>query len=328
MIRAAVREQLDEHGHADAVLEEVLSPPWTSDWLSEAGAREAARLRHRAARRSRSHPCASSGARSGHVPALRQRRERAAERIRLDALQGALPLQRAAASPSTTSSASDDAEVPCAQGARASAPTARTRSRSPWRCPRRLRAEYRGAPASTSCCARSIEGTEERRTYSLVNAPGEWPLRIAPRVHAHGRMSRYLAEQLRAGDTLEVLPPNGSFTPQEPLEAGATYVAFAAGCGITPVLAIVRTLLERTHAPRHPFLRQHRQRAHHVPRGAAGAQGPAPGPPRAALPHEPRAAGGRAVQRPHRCRARARRSRESCSSRARCASTSCADRGT
>jgi ring-1,2-phenylacetyl-CoA epoxidase subunit PaaD len=33
----AVREQLDEHGHADAVLEQVLSPAWTSDWLSEAG---------------------------------------------------------------------------------------------------------------------------------------------------------------------------------------------------------------------------------------------------------------------------------------------------
>ena len=36
-IRVAVREQLDEHGHADAVLEQVLSPAWTSDWLSEAG---------------------------------------------------------------------------------------------------------------------------------------------------------------------------------------------------------------------------------------------------------------------------------------------------
>jgi ring-1,2-phenylacetyl-CoA epoxidase subunit PaaD len=36
-IRVAVREQLDQHGHADALLEEVLSPAWTSDWLSEAG---------------------------------------------------------------------------------------------------------------------------------------------------------------------------------------------------------------------------------------------------------------------------------------------------
>ena len=37
MIRAAVRSSLDRHGYADAVIEEVLSPPWSSDWLSAAG---------------------------------------------------------------------------------------------------------------------------------------------------------------------------------------------------------------------------------------------------------------------------------------------------
>ena len=52
-----------------------------------------------------------------------------------------------------------------------------------------------------------------------MNAPGEWPLRIVPRVHANGRMSRYLAEQLRPGDLIEVLPPNGSFTPRDPAAA-------------------------------------------------------------------------------------------------------------
>ncbi len=87
-----------------------------------------------------------------------------------------------------------------------------------------------------------IDGEETRRTYSLVNAPGEWPLRIVPRVHAAGHMSRYLAEQLRAGDALEVLPPNGSFTPRRAAPRG-TYVAFAAGCGITPVVSVARALL-------------------------------------------------------------------------------------
>ena len=37
VIRAGVRSALDSAGHADAVLEEVLSPPWSSDWLSAAG---------------------------------------------------------------------------------------------------------------------------------------------------------------------------------------------------------------------------------------------------------------------------------------------------
>ncbi len=36
-IRAAVRATLDAHGHPDVLLEEVLAPAWTSDWLTEAG---------------------------------------------------------------------------------------------------------------------------------------------------------------------------------------------------------------------------------------------------------------------------------------------------
>jgi ring-1,2-phenylacetyl-CoA epoxidase subunit PaaE len=107
-----------------------------------------------------------------------------------------------------------------------------------------LRAQYAGQAGQHVVVRSTIDGEELRRTYSLVNAPGEVPLRIVPRVHAHGRMSRYLAEELRPGDLLDVLPPNGSFTARAP-EAEGTCVAFAAGCGITPVLAIVRTLLAR-----------------------------------------------------------------------------------
>ncbi len=109
--------------------------------------------------------------------------------------------------------------------------------------PEGLRAEYRGSAGQHIVLRASIEGADVRRTYSLVNAPGEWPLRIVPRVHPHGQMSRYLAEQLRAGDALDVLPPNGSFTPRAMTPAGGTYVAFAAGCGVTPVVSVLRSLL-------------------------------------------------------------------------------------
>lgn len=108
--------------------------------------------------------------------------------------------------------------------------------------PPELRDEYRGLAGQHIVVKTGINDEESRRTYSLVNAPGEWPLRIVARVHSAGRMSRYLAEQLNAGDHLDVLPPNGSFTPRR-AQAGGTYVAFASGCGITPVLAIARSLL-------------------------------------------------------------------------------------
>lgn len=37
MIHRAVREALDQGGYANALIEVVLSPPWTSAWLSESG---------------------------------------------------------------------------------------------------------------------------------------------------------------------------------------------------------------------------------------------------------------------------------------------------
>jgi ring-1,2-phenylacetyl-CoA epoxidase subunit PaaD len=40
VIRIAVRAALDRGGFPDAVLEEVLSPPWTSEWLTAAGRRK------------------------------------------------------------------------------------------------------------------------------------------------------------------------------------------------------------------------------------------------------------------------------------------------
>jgi ring-1,2-phenylacetyl-CoA epoxidase subunit PaaE len=109
--------------------------------------------------------------------------------------------------------------------------------------PPELRPEYLGAAGQHVVVRTQIDAEEVRRTYSPVNAPGQWPLVIVPRVHASGKMSRYLAEQLRAGDTLDVLPPNGSFTPRTGATRGGSYVAFAAGCGITPVLSVARALL-------------------------------------------------------------------------------------
>jgi ring-1,2-phenylacetyl-CoA epoxidase subunit PaaE len=109
--------------------------------------------------------------------------------------------------------------------------------------PAELRAAYRGLPGQHVVVRTEIDDVENRRTYSVVSVPGESPLRIVARVHPTGYMSRYFAEQLNAGDELDVLPPNGSFTPRRATQGKGRYVAFASGCGITPVLSIVRSLL-------------------------------------------------------------------------------------
>jgi ring-1,2-phenylacetyl-CoA epoxidase subunit PaaE len=114
--------------------------------------------------------------------------------------------------------------------------------------PRELQSEYMGLPGQHVVLRTGLDGEEARRTYSLVNTPGEWPLRIVARVHENGRMSRHLAEHVKVGDRIDVLPPNGSLTPRLAATTGVpavrTYVGFASGCGITPVLSVAKAILQ------------------------------------------------------------------------------------
>ena len=120
--------------------------------------------------------------------------------------------------------------------------------------PRELRSEYIGLPGQHVVLRAELDGEEARRTYSLINMPGEWPLRIVARVHANGRMSRYLAEHAKVGDRIDVLPPNGSLTPRlaatSAVPAVRLYVGFASGCGITPVLSVAKAILQADPANR------------------------------------------------------------------------------
>jgi ring-1,2-phenylacetyl-CoA epoxidase subunit PaaE len=86
-----------------------------------------------------------------------------------------------------------------------------------------------------------VEGVEERRSYSIC-APVGKPPRIGVRRVDGGLFSAELVDQLKPGDTLEVLPPAGKFTPTT-LETPAHHAFIAAGSGITPVLSIVATVL-------------------------------------------------------------------------------------
>ncbi|HUN76062.1 MAG TPA: 2Fe-2S iron-sulfur cluster-binding protein [Steroidobacteraceae bacterium] len=90
-----------------------------------------------------------------------------------------------------------------------------------------------------------LDGTQVRRTYSPTGAAGELPLTLGIRIQPRGRLSQHLLQILRPGRAVEVMPPGGSFGAAlaPPLPAGASYVVFVAGSGITPVLSIVRTAL-------------------------------------------------------------------------------------
>ncbi|HEX7044078.1 MAG TPA: 1,2-phenylacetyl-CoA epoxidase subunit PaaE [Burkholderiales bacterium] len=88
-----------------------------------------------------------------------------------------------------------------------------------------------------------IDGTEVRRSYSICAGRDERMLRIAIKRIPGGVFSNWANDALRPGQTLDVLPPTGSFHVPLAPEQRRHYVAFAAGSGITPILSILKTVL-------------------------------------------------------------------------------------
>lgn len=81
-----------------------------------------------------------------------------------------------------------------------------------------------------------------RRCYSMSSAPGldDGVLRVTVKRVAQGRASNWICDRLRAGDSVEVLPPAGVFTPRT---LDGDFVLLAGGSGITPVFSILRSVL-------------------------------------------------------------------------------------
>lgn len=88
------------------------------------------------------------------------------------------------------------------------------------------------------------EGEEIRRSYSICVAPSENELRVAIKQVEGGIFSTFANNTLKAGDTLECMPPMGNFTTEINAQHDKNYIAFVAGSGITPVMSIVKTVLD------------------------------------------------------------------------------------
>lgn len=86
-------------------------------------------------------------------------------------------------------------------------------------------------------------GDDVRRTYSICSPPSAHRLRVGVRRLPGGLMSEFIHSQLRVGEELEVMEPAGNFTLAFDPGAERSYVAIAAGSGITPILALVAETL-------------------------------------------------------------------------------------
>jgi len=111
--------------------------------------------------------------------------------------------------------------------------------------PEALNDTFKFRPGQYLTLRRTINGEEVRRSYSICASPSDRELRVAVKNVESGKFSGFANSDLKVGDELEVMPPLGKFSPKEKSAKDAkNYLAFAAGSGITPVISIMKSLLE------------------------------------------------------------------------------------
>ncbi|MCB4208396.1 1,2-phenylacetyl-CoA epoxidase subunit PaaE [Arthrobacter sp. UM1] len=114
------------------------------------------------------------------------------------------------------------------------------------------------------------ETKELRRSYSICAAPtvhedGTGEVRVAIKRDLGGLFSNWANDHLKAGDVIDVMSPTGSFVSKHEMTSlnnpeglaedvlakdEDMFVAVAAGSGITPIMSITRTLLEKNSSAR------------------------------------------------------------------------------
>ena len=89
-----------------------------------------------------------------------------------------------------------------------------------------------------------LGGKEQRRAYSICASPLDGDLTIAVKKVAKGVVSTFLCERLQEGHALQVATPDGRFHTPLSIEQRKDYYLFGAGSGITPLMSILKTIIE------------------------------------------------------------------------------------
>lgn len=90
-----------------------------------------------------------------------------------------------------------------------------------------------------------INGEELRRAYSMSSSPLEDELAVTVKRVPGGMASSHIHAHIREGEVIEVMPPQGRFFSELREDQRKTYYLFGAGSGITPLMSILKTVLER-----------------------------------------------------------------------------------
>ena len=91
-----------------------------------------------------------------------------------------------------------------------------------------------------------IDGDAVRRDYSISASPESGDLIVTIKEIERGLFSTFANQTLKKGDIIRVATPKGRFIFDPTKDQSKTIVAFAAGSGITPIMSIVRAVLEES----------------------------------------------------------------------------------
>ena len=111
--------------------------------------------------------------------------------------------------------------------------------------PRRLAGTFAWRAGQHISLRFAIDGREARRSYSISSSPvsGD-PLQITVKRVADGLVSNHVNDAVEAGAVIDVMPPFGSFGLDPGGTLRRTHYLFGAGSGITPLHAMLRSVLE------------------------------------------------------------------------------------
>jgi len=111
--------------------------------------------------------------------------------------------------------------------------------------PQDLKADYKFIQGQYLTLRTDIGGEDVRRSYSICSSPLDAELRVAVKHVPQGLFSTFANQKLQSGDALSVMTPMGKFFTELDENHAKHYVGFAAGSGITPVMSIMKTVLQR-----------------------------------------------------------------------------------
>lgn len=89
-----------------------------------------------------------------------------------------------------------------------------------------------------------VNGVELRRSYSICASENTPEIRIGIKKVADGEFSSWIHEHAHLGQVLHAMAPQGQFTVELKPSNKIHYLGFAMGSGITPILGILKSVLE------------------------------------------------------------------------------------